>query len=175
MPKAQEHIKENILKAAKPLLLGEGGSKLTLRAVANSCGIAVGTVYNYFASKEQLMAEIILEDWLLYLHTIQQYCASAQALGEALCFCTRSIQTFARPYESLWRGYGNGGSLRGRMPQWHGILIDQLCRCLLPCCEKEGRFCSLKERRFLSENLLLCALDSSLSIEDFVQIINKNL
>ena len=39
----------------------------TASSVANGCGIGVGTVYNYFSSKDMLIASFMAEDWLIRL------------------------------------------------------------------------------------------------------------
>ena len=40
--------KEDILAAARQLLLEEGSGALGMRNVAAACGVAVGSIYNYF-------------------------------------------------------------------------------------------------------------------------------
>ena len=63
MPKRIENLQENILRQAKPLMLESGYEALAMRDVAARCGIAVGTLYNYFPSKEALAGGVMLEDW----------------------------------------------------------------------------------------------------------------
>ena len=41
-----------------------GYSKTTIRSVAKECNIAIGTVYNYFDSKETLIASFMLDEWI---------------------------------------------------------------------------------------------------------------
>ena len=53
MPKIIDEAREKILSAAKHTLLGQGYSVLSLRGVARQCGIAVGTIYNYFESSRR--------------------------------------------------------------------------------------------------------------------------
>ena len=49
------------------ILLEEGYGALTMRAVAARCGIAVGTVYNYFPAKDMMVGNVILAGWLATL------------------------------------------------------------------------------------------------------------
>jgi len=62
MPKRIENLRENILACAKKEMLAQGFDALNIRNVARGCGIAVGTVYNYFPSKDMLAAAVMLED-----------------------------------------------------------------------------------------------------------------
>ncbi|MBO6239776.1 MAG: TetR/AcrR family transcriptional regulator [Butyrivibrio sp.] len=63
MPKIIENIKEQIIEEAKRQLFENGYSKTTIRSVATACGIGVGTMYNYFSSKDMLISSFMLEDW----------------------------------------------------------------------------------------------------------------
>ncbi len=57
------NYKERILLSAKEIALAEGMTKIDIRSVAKNCGIASGTVYNYFPSKGDLLAAVIEDFW----------------------------------------------------------------------------------------------------------------
>ena len=54
---------EEILAAARALLLEKGTGALTMRSVAAACGVAVGSIYNYFPSKGALVGTTIESVW----------------------------------------------------------------------------------------------------------------
>ena len=56
MPKLLENIRTQLLAEAQKQVAERGYAKTTIRSVADACGIAAGTVYNYFSSKEMLVA-----------------------------------------------------------------------------------------------------------------------
>ena len=64
MPKIIDNIREQLLSEAKRQMNEYGYESTTIRSVAQSCGIAVGTVYNYFSSKDMLIASSILQYWI---------------------------------------------------------------------------------------------------------------
>ena len=47
MPKIIEDVENRILCAARQRLLGGDLSSFSARGIAEDCGIAVGTIYNY--------------------------------------------------------------------------------------------------------------------------------
>lgn len=55
--------KEEILKVSRELLLEGGFSGLSMRAVAEQCGVAVGSLYNYFPSKSDLVSAVVGGIW----------------------------------------------------------------------------------------------------------------
>ena len=63
MPKIINNLEENILSAARRLVAEQGYAAVTMRAIAKECGIAVGTFYNYYPSKDAMLAACLLHDW----------------------------------------------------------------------------------------------------------------
>ena len=71
MPKIIENVREQLLAEAKKQVFEHGYADTTIRSVAGACGLGVGTVYNYFSSKEMLIATFVYEDWKAYLSNMQ--------------------------------------------------------------------------------------------------------
>lgn len=57
-----------LLDAAERIVSDEGFEALSIRRLAAECGVAVGTVYNYFASKSDLVVAVIEHFWRSMLH-----------------------------------------------------------------------------------------------------------
>src|SRR5262245_40747134 len=60
---AQEkaQTRERILKAARELFTSQGVEPTTTRHIARAAGIASGTLFNYFQTKEEIAAELVGE------------------------------------------------------------------------------------------------------------------
>ena len=71
MPKILENVREQLLMEARRQIAEYGYKNTTIRSVAEACGCGVGTVYNYFESKELLIATFVLEDWQKYLKLME--------------------------------------------------------------------------------------------------------
>ena len=63
MPVAVENGSEIIVRAAKQQLYEEGFHKLSIRKIAQRCGLAVGTIYNYFPTKKDLIIRLMTDYW----------------------------------------------------------------------------------------------------------------
>jgi AcrR family transcriptional regulator len=63
MPVAIEGGSQVILQAAKEQLMQEGYRGFSIRKVARQCGLAVGTIYNYFPSKKDLVVTLMIDYW----------------------------------------------------------------------------------------------------------------
>ena len=52
-----------LLDAAKEIVFKEGAASLNIRTLSQKCGISIGTVYNYFPSKADLMLRVVDNFW----------------------------------------------------------------------------------------------------------------
>ena len=51
--------REDILKNSLKLIQQQGWSSVSIRAVAAACGVSVGSIYNYFDSKAELVSATV--------------------------------------------------------------------------------------------------------------------
>ena len=63
MPKIVENLRDRAIQEARRILTASEHTTFTMRGVAAACGVAAGTLYNYFPSKEYLIGCVVLEDW----------------------------------------------------------------------------------------------------------------
>ena len=62
LPKGQQARRQHIIDVASELLVADEFERIQIRDVAEGSGVALGTVYRYFTSKEHLYAAV-LRDW----------------------------------------------------------------------------------------------------------------
>lgn len=55
--------REAILKSAKEIAYRDGIYKLNIRGLATECRVSVGTIYNYFPTKDELISAVSEEFW----------------------------------------------------------------------------------------------------------------
>ncbi len=63
MENCNKSFRDIILLAAKGIATKQGITKINIRSIAKNSGIAIGTVYNYFPSKGDLLVAVIEEFW----------------------------------------------------------------------------------------------------------------
>ena len=61
--------KETIMQVCRRIAAQEGLSALNMRAVARECGVALGTLYNYYADKDALLIATVESIWQEIFHT----------------------------------------------------------------------------------------------------------
>lgn len=86
MPKIIENVREKLLAEARRQITEGGYSSVTIRSIAGACGLGVGTVYNYFKSKDMLIATFMLEDWQKAMSRIYECCEKVTE-PEGVLYC----------------------------------------------------------------------------------------
>ena len=60
--------KDQILQASRELIRQQGWSSVSIRSVAAACGVSVGSIYNYFGSKAELVGATVESVWCEIFH-----------------------------------------------------------------------------------------------------------
>src|SRR5262249_4568735 len=96
--KAKRETRERILEAAGRLFREQGFEAATTRDLARGAGIATGTLFNYFPSKEALALELVLEALERAVAACEKRPNDAENLEEGLF---RLVATSLRELRSL--------------------------------------------------------------------------
>ena len=169
MPKIIENVREQLLQEAKRQVQENGYSKTTIRSVAGACNLGVGTVYNYFKSKDMLIASFMLEDWMECLGEIKE-CSTSDP-KQFLEHFYASLRNFIGKHQSLFQDSDAVLAFSGAFTVRHKQLRDQLAQILLPICENaEGDQAFLAE--FIAESMLTWTV-AGRPIQDLIPIFMK--
>lgn len=134
MPKIIENLQSRLIAEAKRQIAEDGYTAMTIRSVAAGCGVGVGTVYNYFSSKDELIASFMLEDWqkcVAAIHAVSTYSETPRPV--LLCIYDQLL-TYARHYQNLFRDAAEISSFPAAIMKYHGILRKQIAQPLRKFC-----------------------------------------
>ena len=148
MPKLIENPKEKILVAAKKQLEEVGYSAMTIQSVARACGVGVGTVYNYFSSKDEILASYIAQDWTECVKVINAVSRYSQTYDAVLHCIYDQVLSFGKAHESVFQDEGASSSIDGVMYRHMGFLSRQVAVSLKKFCKSE------EEAQIIAEALL---------------------
>lgn len=149
MPKIIENVRELLLDTAKKQIKERGYANTTIRSVAGECGLAVGTVYNYFKSKDMLIASFVVADWNSYLSDIRG--AKLSEPRKALHNIYNALISFSEQHASLFRDPDAAKVYAAVFSERHKTLRGQIAEIILPLCSAENaEFTS----QFVAESLL---------------------
>ncbi len=156
VPKIIAELRTGLLEKAREALFEQGYEALTMRGIAGACSVAVGTVYNYFPSKDMLVASVILEDWQKALGRMAAL-PPAPAAGDALEGVFRELMSFYDQYRGIWREYTAAGHTAPITGPYHRQLVEQLSGMVEAALTPFGPLCAPVLPEFLAETLLSAA------------------
>ena len=134
MPKIIENLEKNLIDEARRQVAQGGYAGVTIRSVAAACGVGVGTVYNYFPSKDALLASFMLEDWKDCVKAIEETAARStdpRPVAESIC---HQLLAFARLHQAVFRDEAALRSFSGSFGGYHTVLRSQLAAPLRRFC-----------------------------------------
>ncbi len=150
MPKIINNLQETILEEAKKQLFANGYSKTTIRSVASACGIGVGTMYNYFASKEVMISTFMLEDWRICTGKMKELDSKDKA--EFLKGIHDALQEYIDKYHFLFVDEEASKTYFSVFGERHAQLRKVIAQILSPICN-DLKDLNDDEKRFLCEHI----------------------
>lgn len=161
MPKIIENVREQLLNEAKKQITENGYAQTTIRSVAKACGFGIGTVYNYFPSKDMLVASFMAEDWKQCMKDIEDHMSDSPESILRSIYC--SLYDFMQKYHRLFSDsdavkiYTDVFSVR------HKQLREQLAIYVRPIC----RNISVRDKEFFAEWIAESLLTWTVAGKDF--------
>lgn len=151
--------KEEILRVCRELIRKKGWDALNIRAVAGACGISVGSVYNYYPSKADLIAAAIESVWCDIFHFSEDR-TTFQSFAECVAWVFESMRKGDEKYPDFftWHSMGFVGKDRADGRQ----LMEQSWTHM-----KMGLYGALMS----DENVREGVFDESFTPEKFVEIV----
>ena len=134
MPKIIENLPQRLLEETRRQIEEIGYGSLNIRTVAKNCGVGVGTVYNYYRSKDELAAAVLLEDWSVCVNNIST-CSEQVETPECLLHTVyNELTAYVLRHRSLFHDMKAVTAYSGSLIRYHDLLRTQLAQSLRRFC-----------------------------------------
>lgn len=169
MPKILPHLREQLLNEARDILYSEGYSALSIRRLAKTCGIAPGTVYNHFRSKDDLTAVLILSDWTTVLRQMEASVDSAADMPAGVEGIFRALRGFVERQQDIWQEFlRTGGRIVGE--NRHQKLREQIAGNLSRLADRFGYKVVGEIAPLLAETVLAAAMQTDIPQDTLITL-----
>lgn len=127
--------KEDILKTSRELIQQQGWSAINVRSVAAACGVSVGSIYNYFDSKTDLMGAAVESIWCEVFHRSKDNTVF-QDTQACIIWMYRQMEYGCKQYPGFFTLHSLGfmqedkADGKRRMQQTWQHILDGLCSVL---------------------------------------------
>lgn len=130
MPKIIEEVEHKIMVSARKILEDKGYDGLTARSVAENAGVSVGTLYNYFSSKEDIAAAVILADWRPFLEKLSKNMEDTQDPLSAAELMYAGLLSFSESHANIFNSSAARASINSNALTYHRRLTKMLSELL---------------------------------------------
>jgi AcrR family transcriptional regulator len=134
-----ENPRELILSEAKKMLYNEGYSRVSIRRIAKECGIAVGTIYNYFPTKKDLIIEMMTSYWEEFFYDIESIISSNEDFYIKLNKIFDILSAFIKRFKEVWLSdeiYSSPDYIESGLKK-ENIYIDKLIKVIKKLLEED--------------------------------------
>lgn len=166
MPKIIENLETRLVAESRRQIEQSGYSAVTIRSIAKGCGVGVGTVYNYFPSKDALIASYMAEDWKQCILAIQAVSESSPEPEPVVRCIYDQLILFARQQKSVIEDKSAASAFAGSFNRYHSMLRGQLAQPLRKFCGSDF------SADFIAEGLLTWTMAGK-AFEEIYGIIRK--
>lgn len=166
MPKIIENLEDRLIREAERQIAQSGYGAVTVRSIAKGCGVGVGTVYNYFPSKEAIIATLLLADWKSRIGTIRAVATYSESPRSVVLCIYDQLKEFARNNAPVFRDEAAVSGFAGSFSKYHSLLREQLADPLKRFCGSE--FTAL----FIAESLLTWTMAEK-PVEEIYAVVEK--
>ena len=166
MPKIIENLESKLMEEAQKQIEQSGYGALTIRSVAKACGVGVGTVYNYFPSKDALLATYLLDDWKECMAAIDSKSQQSDSPEPVVRCVFHQLLSFAERHRGIFCDEAAAASFAGSFSRYHGLLRSQLAAPVRKFCDSDF------QAEFLAESLLTWSM-SGKSFDEIYEILKK--
>lgn len=106
MPKILPDVRESILQTTREMIAEKGYNQISIRDIAKKCGIAAGTFYNYFRSKQEIVSSLLSLDWEKVTWLIKKHMHSDKEPVDRLEEMYRDLKQMMQSVHGIWsEGY----------------------------------------------------------------------
>lgn len=164
MPKIIENLPQRLVEEARRQIAESGYSAMTVRSVAKGCGVGVGTVYNYYPSKDALVAAFMLSDWNACMEPVRSCAAAATEPEAVLRAMYDGLRKFLRLHEAIFRDEAAAVSFSGSGSRYHSLLRQQLAQPVRKFCRDDFT------AEFLAESMLAWTVEAA-PVDDLIALL----
>jgi AcrR family transcriptional regulator len=154
MPKIIGNIRAKLLEETRKQIRERGYKETTVRSVASALSIGLGTLYNYFESKDMLVASFMLEDWNEIVGNIHRRLESALTSSDKLRFIYDGLLDFYKKHEAIFKDPGARRTFSHSTEERHPLLISQISAMVMPALDESEAENKSLLADFISESML---------------------
>ena len=166
MPKIIENVRGMLLDEAQKQIAENGYDNVTIRSIAKGCSIGLGTFYNYFKSKDMLIATFLFEDWHKRMTRVAMESEGKDCPMDVVATINRELAEFIHNHNNIFSSANASKAFHASVGDKHKLLISQIAAPICSACKLGG----YENPEFLAEFTAEALLTWTVAKKDYDEI-----
>lgn len=158
MPKLIPNLRSSMIGEARRQVFERGYAATTIRSIANACGVGIGTVYNYFPSKDVLIGSFMLEDWTNTIDEINRQILAVTSTYGVLSAIFGKLRSFITEHKTIFSDPDAMVIYAANLNDKHPLMRNQIATLIETYCF-ESKIEDKFRAQFLAESLMTWAAE----------------
>ncbi len=154
MPRALDNARKALISCTRKMVAKEGYSAFSMRNVAKECGMAPGTIYNYFHSKDDLIGACMLEDWETASTDMIKAVEKKSGCTEVLETVYATIRKFCDTNSPVIQDSQACANFHTHSKEYHVVILESVISAIAPACEKYAVSFTPELIPFIAEDII---------------------
>ena len=137
MSRIIENLKEKLLDEACHQIDTYGHNAMTIRSLSKACGVAVGTVYNYYASKDEILEAYFFRKWNKCVEAIYFISRYSKTYDAVIHCIYDQIKQFEADHDFLFQDEAVSHVIESAMFRFQHLMSRQLAQPLRKYCASD--------------------------------------
>ncbi len=172
MPKIIENARGLLIDEARNQINENGYSNVTIRSIAKGCSLGLGTFYNYFKSKDMLIATFLLDDWQKRIGKVTETSCGKKDPMDIVKDIYNEITDFADENKNIFESADAKKSFNNMVGIYHKTLRKQIAEPICKCCVENSYENAEFLSEFVAESILIWAVAKK-DYSEFSIIVDK--
>lgn len=175
--------KEAILKVCRDIVASKGLTEVNMRSVADKSQIALGTLYNYFDNKDELLLAVVEDIWKDIFH-MDSRCSAEQSFLKYVEYFFGCVQAGAKHYPGFFTAHSitiaNSEKAKSTMGNYFRHMKESMLEVLkADSTVSVDAFSTSFERSdfidFVLNNILMLLVQGEKSCDMLIEIIQRTI
>ena len=134
MPKIIENVRGKLIDEAKKQIAENGYENVTIRSIAKGCDLGLGTFYNYFKSKDMLIATFLFEDWSDRIERVSERHINETDPMTVVRSLYNEVSDFINAYKNIFTSQSAIKTFNISSPEYHKFVRKQVAEPIYNSC-----------------------------------------
>ncbi len=167
-----KEARADLLNCTRRILLTEGYDAMSIKRVAEECDVGMGTIYNHYPAKVDLIGDVMRQDWVEKTNEMNKGLQVSGSCADSFALIVTTLSDFAALYRDVFRAFIHKGKA-DIVDEYHGMLREFIRNTVNEVLEIQGYGDEKEHSGLITESLISAGAYNRTSIREIRCFANR--